>query len=400
MEAGRGGGGGGPPFSTLRNLQEGDKMSSSQNESDSGYSITSGSPNSQQENLDTEAGPDIGELDTFNDEEFRPASEVFSGQDFDYLNKHGSDSSTVSHLARQSLYVKFDPLIGGRPSVLGRPSVYRRPEQEDLIAMNSPSPAKPSSKLTSQQQEHQQQQISESTLSDDTRSTNDSNCNETVIQREEMTAREINYQQTLLTKDQRYIELEKELAKNRKELERLQKELKSRIENEEQMKQVLQEYERTISELISDNKTEKGGIESELKRMQEEKDQATLDLQNVEAAFADVHRKYERTKQVVEGFKNNEEQLKKYVEDYKTKLKKSDQKYELLKSHAEEKLEEANKEIDTISRAQDTEIAKLTARLRKAEMQATSLEREVERKQNENQELTNICDELINKVGT
>lgn len=377
-------------------------MSSSQNESDSGYSITSGSPNSQQENLDTEAGPDIAELDTFNDDEFRPAAEVFSGQDFDYLNKHGSDSSTVSHLARQSLYVKFDPLIGGRPSVLGRPSVYRRPEQEDLIAMNSPSPAKPSSKLTSTttnlQQDHQQ--TSESTLSDDTRSTNDSNCNETVVQREEMTAREINYQQTLLSKDQRYIELEKELAQTRKEVERLQKELKARIENEEQMKQVLQEYERTISELIADNKTEKSGIENELKRMQEEKDQATLDLQNVEAAFADVHRKYERTKQVVEGFKNNEEQLKKYVEDYKAKLKKSDQKYELLKSHAEEKLEEANKEIDNISRAQDTEIAKLTARLRKAEMQATSLEREVERKQNENQELTNICDELINKVGT
>ena len=29
-----------------------------------------------------------------------------------------------------------------------------------------------------------------------------------------------------------------------------------------------------------------------------------------------------------------------------------DQKYELLKSHAEEKLEEANKEIDNISRSQ------------------------------------------------
>ena len=34
---------------------------------------------------------------------------------------------------------------------------------------------------------------------------------------------------------------------------------------------------------------------------------------------------------------------------------------------------------------QDTEIAKLTARLHKAEMQTTSLEREVERKQKENQ---------------
>ena len=31
-----------------------------------------------------------------------------------------------------------------------------------------------------------------------------------------------------------------------------------------------------------------------------EKNQAVEDLQNVEAAFADVHRKYERTKQVVE----------------------------------------------------------------------------------------------------
>merc|ERR1719383_1532270 len=166
------------------------------------------------------------------------------------------------------------------------------------------------------------------------------------------------------------------------------------------MKQVLMEYEKTISELIAENKTEKSKIEEELKKMQEEKDQATIDLQNVEAAFADVHRKYERTKAVVEGFKNNEEQLKKYVEEYKMKLKKSEQKYELLKSHAEEKLEEANKEIDNISKAQDTEIAKLTARLRKAEMQTTSLEREVDRKQKENEELTNICDELINKVGT
>ena len=31
-----------------------------------------------------------------------------------------------------------------------------------------------------------------------------------------------------------------------------------------------------------------------------EKNQAVEDLRNVEAAFADVHRKYERTKQVVE----------------------------------------------------------------------------------------------------
>ena len=47
--------------------------------------------------------------------------------------------------SRESLYVKFDPLVGGRPSVMGRPSVapYRRKEEErDLIAIDSPSPVR------------------------------------------------------------------------------------------------------------------------------------------------------------------------------------------------------------------------------------------------------------------
>ena len=55
---------------------------------------------------------------------------------------------------------------------------------------------------------------------------------------------------------------------------------------------------------------------------------------------------------MVEGFKKNEEQLKAYIEEYKNKLSRQDQKYQLLKEHAEEKLEEANKEIDNISRSQ------------------------------------------------
>ena len=91
---------------------------------------------------------------------------------------------------------------------------------------------------------------------------------------------------------------------------------------------------------------------ADVQRMVAEKEQAVEDLQNVEAAFADVHRKYERTKQVVEGFKKNEEQLKAYVEMYQSKLSKQDQKYQMLKDHAEEKLEEANREIDNISRSQ------------------------------------------------
>jgi len=368
-------------------------MTSSQNESDSGYSVTSGSPHSQEGNLDTEAGPDIAELDGgehFVDSEFRPAHEVFSGGgggqlDLDYLQQHGSQSSSVSHLARQSLYVKFDPLIGGRPSVLGRPSVapYTRHSEQgggentDLIAMNSPSPTKKGGRGEERDSNDKEEEVGE-----------------------EARNRELEFQEGLLQREHRFAELERELRLKEEEVDKLREELKVRRDSEDQMKQVLKEYEKTISELIADKETEKSKLEADVARMVAEKEQAVEDLQNVEAAFADVHRKYERTKQVVEGFKKNEEQLKSYVEEYKGKLSKQDQKYQLLKAHAEDKLEEANKEIDNISRSQDAEIAKLTAMLQKTEMKAKSLERTVEQKNRENEELTTICDDLIAKVGT
>lgn len=51
------------------------------------------------------------------DEEFRPAQEVFrDSSDLDFLMQHGSSSHDIA-LARQSLFVKFDPLVGGRPSL-------------------------------------------------------------------------------------------------------------------------------------------------------------------------------------------------------------------------------------------------------------------------------------------
>merc|ERR1719391_1071198 len=376
-------------------------MNISQHESDSGYScsptLQSMSDRDQvgggtMTSVDTCAGPDIAPFDDpetgeqCEDSEFRPAHEVFSGGDLDFLQRHGSESSSVSHLARQSLYVKFDPLIGGRPSVMGRPSVaptFKSPAQvapESLIDMNSPSPAKKGggSKIREEEEE----------------------CLEEEVDDEEQRIREKEFQEGLLQREQKLMELQKELEIKVSEVDTLKEQLNKKLDSENQMKEVVAEYEKTISELISDKEKEKEQLQVDVERMISEKNQAVEDLQNVESAFADVHRKYERTKQVVEGFKKNEEQLKTYIEEYKNKLSRQDQKYQLLKEHAEEKLEEANKEIDNISKSQEAEIAKLTATLKKTEMKAKSLEITVEQKVKENEELTAICDELIAKVGS
>ena len=59
----------------------------------------------------------------------------------------------------------------------------------------------------------------------------------------------------------------------------------------------------------------------------------------------------------------------------------------------------ANEKLASVQKSRESEIAKLHAIQRKADMRVTTLERTVEEKARENRELTQICDELIAKVG-
>jgi len=52
-----------------------------------------------------------------------------------------------------------------------------------------------------------------------------------------------------------------------------------------------------------------------------------------------------------------------------------------------------------VQKSRESEVAKLQALLRKAEMKVSTLERAVEEKARENRELTQICDDLIARVG-
>jgi transforming acidic coiled-coil-containing protein 3 len=60
----------------------------------------------------------------------------------------------------------------------------------------------------------------------------------------------------------------------------------------------------------------------------------------------------------------------------------------------------ANQALEEIQRSKSGEISKLQMMIRKAEMRVSTMERTVEQKSNENKELTEICDDLISKVGT
>lgn len=166
-----------------------------------------------------------------------------------------------------------------------------------------------------------------------------------------------------------------------------------------EMRKIVAEYEKTIAQMIEDEQRSKMTSQKALHNMTMERDTALADLNSVERSLSDVFRRYENMKSTLEGFKKNEEVLKKCAQEYLARVKQEEQRYQTLKLHAEEKLDKANEEIAQVRAKLSSENVALTASLRKEQMRVESLEQALQQKNQEIVELTKICDELIAKMG-
>ncbi|XP_056130679.1 transforming acidic coiled-coil-containing protein 1-like isoform X2 [Lampris incognitus] len=164
-----------------------------------------------------------------------------------------------------------------------------------------------------------------------------------------------------------------------------------------EMRKIVAEYEKTITQMIEDEQRNNMSFQKSLQAVTMEKNTALTDLNSVERSLSDLFRRYENMKSTLEDFKKNEEVLKKCAQEYLTRVKQEEQRYQTLKLHAEEKLDKANEEIAQV-RTNSENIA-LMASLRKEQMRVDSLEIALEQKNQEIEELTKICDELIAKMG-
>ncbi|KAM7170066.1 transforming acidic coiled-coil-containing protein 2 isoform 2-T2 [Macrochelys suwanniensis] len=166
-----------------------------------------------------------------------------------------------------------------------------------------------------------------------------------------------------------------------------------------EMRKIVSEYEKTIAQMIEDEQREKSVSHHTVQQLIVEKEQALADLNSVEKSLADLFRRYEKMKEVLEGFRKNEDVLKKCAQEYLSRVKKEEQRYQALKVHAEEKLDRANAEIAQVRGKAQQEQAAYQASLRKEQLKVDALERTLEQKNKEIEELTKICDELIAKMG-
>ncbi|KFZ62382.1 Transforming acidic coiled-coil-containing protein 3, partial [Antrostomus carolinensis] len=360
----------------------------------------------------TEETADEQTANTEPEEIFRPSSEGM-GIEIDYLEQFGTSSFKESALRKQSLYLKFDPLLRDSPrkpvsgtietnmnimtaplqhgpvADLGKlleeaekPAVSLQNEEKpkglDLLgtfATSDTSPLIPDS-LTSD--------VSPLPLAASTNTTVDA-----IIDVLKYSQKDMDAAVELVKREVQEKQLETQEWK--KKYDKLHMEYK-------EMGKIVAEFECTITQMMEDAQKQKEFAKKEMQRMVEEKQQVISDLNSMEKSFSELFKRFEKQKEVLEGYRKNEEALKKCAEEYLARIKKEEQRYQALKAHAEEKLNQANEEIAQVRSKAKSETAALQASLRKEQMRIQSLERSLEQKTKENDELTKICDDLILKM--
>ncbi|KAF1672056.1 TACC3 protein, partial [Pygoscelis papua] len=360
----------------------------------------------------TEITADEQTANTEPEELFRPSSEG-TGIEIDYLEQFGTSSFKESALRKQSLYLKFDPLLRDSPrepisgTIETNMNIMTARLQHGPVADLSKlleEAEKPAVSLQNEEKPRGLDLLGTFTTSDTGPLIPDSLTSDVPpLPFAASTNTAVDAIIDVLKYSQKDMDAAVEMVKREVQEKKLEtQEWKKKYDKlhmeYKEMGKIVAEFEGTITQMMEDAQKQKEFSKKEMQRMVEEKQQVISDLNSMEKSFSELFKRFEKQKEVLEGYRKNEEALKKCAEEYLARIKKEEQRYQALKAHAEEKLHQANEEIAQVRSKAKSETAALQASLRKEQMRIQSLERSLEQKTKENDELTKICDDLILKM--
>ncbi|XP_061180058.1 transforming acidic coiled-coil-containing protein 3-like [Saccostrea echinata] len=393
------------------------------------------------------------------DDDFKPASStLFSDPaDFDILEQFGSNKGIAeSALSRMSLYVKFDPLVDlpvadpRRASIDVRrmsmkrggtfdPRLRQLEPDESMLLMGTPPRGPGQSRVVPVVKNQTPVNTKAVTSNDllcsdipegrtevtdvikDTLSLNQTE-GDGIIEVLQYTEADISrikqtlaleFQGILLDNQKEWSQkLAEEEKKHGKKLEEVKAQMSQEIDKNraqcqkaedkvKQMASVVQEFEAMINEFVEEReklKTELKHVKQELQKANEQTTQESKAVDTLEASFSALHKRYGKTKEILENSLKNEETLKACVEDYMGRLKKADEQILKVKQMAEEKLKAAHEELEKVKSNSRSETARLEALVKRKEMQLESKEKALEQKGKEFNDLSDICDQLMQKL--
>lgn len=395
--------------------------------------------------------------EAFGMDEFTSATEFFNNpEDLDVLGSHGMEGDKIN-LVRNSLYVKFDPLVSGRQSLapfLAQQLLGTKDEEDPrrfsgLISF-SPSPIKPQRPRDGNGtpvRPHTTTRADETLMLDSTAldstvvgensnislmssgpalnntviSNAPSECaNETVIQavatekmvpervmNERLKNLELSMQDTLLRKIRAF---EEEQKKSKQQIEEQNIALASMEEENGTLKATIVKMQDVLAKIMKQEEAKEkerknqlllleNKYEAKISALQKESQQYQDELKNAEAPFFDLVKKFERLREVTECLRRNEESLKSENEGLKGKLAQKEETFKNVLQTLEENYAKAQEEFSQEKEKHEKELGKASVMLKRAEVKILSLTSSLEEKNAENQRLAALLDDITNKFG-
>lgn len=311
------------------------------------------------------------------EEEFVPGT-TFLANDFegqmDYLEQFGSSSFQESALRKQSLYLKFDPLLRDSPKKSSGPAVQPQvPQPTALVSRFESQMAH--KEISSQKEDFKLLEV------------------DMVISAPVLHVSQTTHAEDAIIEVLKYSQKDMDAAIAIVEAKAAERE-KQLVDEGQEFRKIMAEYELVITKMMADQEKEKEKLNMALM----ERDQVSREQSAMERSFSDLLKRLEKYKSVIEGYRKNEETLKVCAQDYLARIKKEEQRYQTLKAHAEEKIAQANEEIAEVRSKNDAVVSALQVQLRREQLKVQSLEKSLDQKEKEADELTKLCDELITKV--
>nr|CAD7439749.1 unnamed protein product [Timema bartmani] len=283
----------------------------------------------------SEAGPEIAE-----DANLKENNVFKDPSEFDFLSSLGSTQPSNRSARLDSLYVKFDPLVGSAtttdenivlPPVIaannrvvsnGNSYPDSRVKTELVQAQNSPqgpNPAliyveklislspSPKNKAAAQLSPvvtpeprlevkierpspavRQILQTSKEELVELTQT--DTMTEELYILRELLNKQDQAYEAKMSEKEAELALMQDKLKEADERIIRMSKKMSERTQGQQQMSMILDEYEKTISRMVADKEQEQRTHDAKMAALLQEKTEAKEHLDNLEIAFSDIHK--------------------------------------------------------------------------------------------------------------
>ncbi|XP_064488915.1 ankyrin repeat domain-containing protein 26-like [Ornithodoros turicata] len=191
--------------------------------------------------------------------------------------------------------------------------------------------------------------------------------------------------------------------------ERLLKKAQQGLENQTEMRQRLEMQDRVAHRMFNavkemtrrcdDAAKERERLTSDVAKLTMERDELVEDLKEVEAAFLELHSRYERAKDAIGKMKENESLMNNQLTEVQTMVERRNEMLSRLKTKVEESTGATRgTKIEGSRKTMNAENTVLKGQLKKAEMKIIRLEKRLEQETEENCRLTQRYDDLISKV--